>query len=102
MASKKLYDLAVVTGSYTSQGETKNRYANVGAVMQSDDGNKFIMLNRHFNPAGVPFREGAESILVSMFKPKDADGNAPAPARAPAPAPRPAAKAPVDDGDVPF
>lgn len=70
--AQKLYDLAVKTGEYTNRdGETKARYANVGAVMAKDDGGKFIMLNRHFNPAGVPFKEGAESILVSMFEPKD-------------------------------
>jgi len=39
MASRKIYDLAVKTGTYQSQGETKNRYMNVGALMESDDGN---------------------------------------------------------------
>ncbi len=98
MAMKKIYDLAVVTGSYQSQGETKNRYQNIGAVMQKDDGGKFLMINRTFNPAGVPFKEGSESILVSMFPPKDGNGQAPAPA--PAPARR---AAPADaDPDIPF
>lgn len=79
--AKKLYDLAVKTGEYTVQGQTKGRYENVGAVMQSDDGNKFIMLKRVFNPAGVPDLSGrnSDSILLSMFPPKDADA-APAPA----------------------
>ena len=72
MASRKIYDLAVKTGTYQSQGETKNRYMNVGALMESDDGNSFIMLNACFNPAGVPRKEGSESILVSCFVPKDA------------------------------
>ena len=71
MASRKIYDLAVKTGTYQSQGETKNRYMNVGALMESDDGNSFIMLNACFNPAGVPRTEGSESILVSCFVPKD-------------------------------
>lgn len=74
MAFKKVKDLAVVTGSYQANGETKKRYANVGALMQGDDGNQFLMLNRHFNPAGVQFKEGSESILVSMFEPRDQSG----------------------------
>lgn len=70
--ARKIYDLAVKTGTYQSQGETKNRYMNVGALMESDEGNSFIMLNACFNPAGVPRKEGSESILVSCFVPKDA------------------------------
>lgn len=69
--ARKIYDLAVKTGTYQSQGETKNRYMNIGALMESDDGNSFIMLNACFNPAGVPRKEGSESILVSCFVPKD-------------------------------
>ena len=45
--AKKLYDLAVKTGEYTNgQGETKARYANVGAIMANDDGGKFLMLKK--------------------------------------------------------
>lgn len=80
MAVKKLYDLAVKTGSYQSGGETKNRYANIGAVMEGDNG-MFVVLNRHFNPAGVPFKEGSDQILVSCFEPRQADGQRSAPAR---------------------
>ena len=109
--AKKLYDLAVKTGEYQDRatGQTKGRWQNVGAVMQADDGNKFIMLAKWFNPAGVPDLTGknatSESILLSMFAPKDPNA-APAPAQAPAPraaapAPRPAA-APMDDSDIPF
>ena len=68
---KKLYDLAVKTGSYiNSQGEEKGKYLNIGSVMESDKG-KFIFINRSFNPAGIPFKEGDESIVVSMFTPKE-------------------------------
>lgn len=72
----KIYDLAVKTGSYTDRqsGETKNRYENIGAVMQSDDGSKFMMLKRTFSPAGVPHKDGSDAILVSLFAPKDRDG----------------------------
>jgi hypothetical protein len=84
--AKKLYDLAVKTGEYTVQGQTKGRYENVGAVMQSDDGGKFIMLKRVFNPAGVPdlSGRGGDSVLLSMFPPKDSVETSPAPAAKPA------------------
>lgn len=100
MATKK-YDLAVKTGSYEKNGETKNRYTSIGAVFQGENG-PYIVLNRFFNPAGVPFKEGSDSIIVSCFEPRDQDGNRPgAPARQSAPAARPAAPAPMDD-DIPF
>lgn len=74
--AKKLYDLAVKTGEYKDKtGAPKGRWQNVGAVMQNDDGGKFIMLAKWFNPAGVPDLSGkgavSESILLSMFPPKD-------------------------------
>lgn len=73
MAVQKKYDLAVKTGSYQAGGETKNRYQNIGAVMEGDNG-LFVVLNRHFNPAGVPFKEGSDQILVSCFEPRQQDG----------------------------
>lgn len=73
MSFRKVKDLAVVTGTYQSNGETKKRYQNVGALMEGDNG-QFLMLNRSFNPAGVPFKDGSESILVSMFDPREREG----------------------------
>ena len=104
MATKKLYDLAVKTGEYTDrEGATKGRWQNIGAVMQGDDGSKFVMLAKWFNPAGVPDLNGknakSESILLSCFAPKQADGSSDAP-RAQA---APLAAAPADDdSDIPF
>ena len=46
MGIKKIYDLCVINGTYEKDGETKNRYQNVGAVMQKEDGGKFIFLER--------------------------------------------------------
>ena len=89
---KKLYDLAVKIGSYTnSNGDTKNRYLNIGAIMEKDDGGRMIFLNRTFNPAGVPTEQDRESIIVSMFAPKKNDS-----ANEPEPAP------PASDSDIPF
>lgn len=77
MAARKLYDLAVKVSEYQDQqGNKKGRWQNVGAVMQGDDGGKFIMLAKWFNPAGVPdfSGRGGESLLLSMFEPKDQNG----------------------------
>ena len=107
MAAKKLYDLAVKTGEYQDRasGQTKGRWQNVGAVMQGDDGNKFIMLAKWFNPAGVPdlSGKGGESILLSMFAPKDQQPQQQAaPAQRQAPATRAPAAAQGFEDDIPF
>ena len=102
----KTHDLAVKVGSYTNQqGETKGRYQNVGALMQGDNG-QFIMLAKWFNPAGVQDDRGGESILISVFEPRQEGQQAPAqrpasrPAQRGAPAPRPPSND-MDD-DCPF
>lgn len=64
---KKVYDMVVKTGSYQKDGETKNRYENIGSVMKSDDGS-FLILKRTFNPAGVPNPENKDSLIVSLFE----------------------------------
>lgn len=75
MASKKVYDLAVKIGEYTDgQGKTKGRYQNVGAVLQNDDGGKMILMERWFNPAGVPNPDGRATVLISMFEPQQQGG----------------------------
>lgn len=116
MATKKVYDLAVKTSSYTTaDGQTKNRYVNVGAIWEKDDGSRFISINRTFNPAGVPNPDNKEAVLLSQFEVKPRDGQqqgqqqqrqqapAAAPAPAPAPAPRPASGGFDDmDDDIPF
>jgi hypothetical protein len=73
--AKRVKDLAVVTGTYTNgQGEEKRRYMNCGALMEGDDGNQFIMLNRFINYAILPRKQGSESILVSVFDLRERDG----------------------------
>jgi hypothetical protein len=83
MGFKKVKDLAVVTGQYEKSGETKKRYENVGSVMKGDDGNSFILLKRSFNPAGVPFKEGGDQIIIGIFDLKESDGQAPVQQQAP-------------------
>lgn len=102
MATTKKYDIAVKTGSYQDRatGETKNRYQNIGAVMQGDNG-PYILLDPLINLAAIPREAGKDRVICSLFEPRDNNQQAPAP-RAAAPAPRPApAPAPADD-DIPF
>lgn len=80
MATKK-YDAAVKTGEYTDRnGEKKSRYENIGTVMMGDNG-PYLILKRTFNPAGVPNPENRDSIVVSFFEPREADGSKPAAGR---------------------
>jgi hypothetical protein len=72
---EKVYDLAVKVGTYEKNGETKGRYENVGSVMKDNDGGKFILMNRTFNPAGVPNPDNKSNILISLFNPKAKDGS---------------------------
>jgi len=82
---QKIKELAVKTGSYTDRnGQTKGRYENVGSILQMDDGSKMLLLKRSFNPAGVPFKEGSDQIIISMFDPKERDGGNSGPQSTPA------------------
>ena len=38
--------------------------------MDDGKGGMYGFIDRHFNPAGIPFKEGSESIMVSLFEPK--------------------------------
>lgn len=94
----KKYDLVVKVGEYTdNQGQTKGRFKNVGVVMDGQNG-PYILLDRTFNPAGVGGNEGRESIIISMYEPKQ-DGAQQGQQRSAAPAQR---QAPVDEDSVPF
>lgn len=80
--AKRVKDLAVVTGSYTnSNGEEKRRYMNCGALMEGEDGNQFIMLNRFISYSILPRKQGSESILISVFDLRERDGAHGAPAQ---------------------
>ena len=70
----KKYDLVVKVGEYTDgQGQTKGRFKNVGVMMEGDKG-PYILLDRTFNPAGVGGNDGRESIIVSLYEPKQEGG----------------------------
>lgn len=106
MATQKIYDLAVKIGEYQDRdGNNKGRYQNVGAVMQKEDGGKFIMLERWFSPAGVPNPDNRSNVLLSMFEPRDSSGGGQPRQAAPQRQQQPQRSAPApapEDDDIPF
>lgn len=105
MPAKKIRDLAVKTGSYTVNGETKGRYKNVGSLMQSEDGSRFILLDTTFNPAGVPNPDNRDNVLISIFELREDGGGQrqqSAPAQRQAPQQQQPSGGNVADDDIPF
>lgn len=93
--SRKKYDAVVKVGEYTNAaGETKSKWMNVGAVIQTDNGH-CLLLDRTFNPAGMPDPEGRGTVMVSLFEPQQRQAP-----RQQAPQSTPPADDP--DDDVPF
>ena len=70
--TKKIKDLCVATGKYQTSSGEKTNWLQIGSIMEKDDGGKFMILSRTFNPAGVPNPDNRDSLIVSMFdvKPK--------------------------------
>jgi len=58
-------NLAVVIGTYSSNGEDKNRYMNCGVIVTKDDGGKFMELNPFINYAALPRKDG--KLYLSVF-----------------------------------
>lgn len=74
--ARKTHDLAIKTGSYTAaNGQTKNRYQTVGALMMGDDGRAFVLLEAWFNPAGLERQPGRSSVILSAFEPRQAEAD---------------------------
>ena len=97
MAFTRLKDAVVKLRSYTDRdGNLKAQWHNVGALMRGDDGNEFLLLDRHFNPAGIPNPDGRGNVIISFFDPKVEEGR---------PRPDPARQAPAKgtpDDEIPF
>lgn len=100
--ARKVKNAVVKIGEYQDRntGQTKGRYLTIGTVMANDDGSEFLLLDRHFNPAGLPDPGGRGTVLVNLWVPQDQDQP---PARASGGAGRgaPPAQAPIDD-EIPF
>lgn len=76
MAGKYTHDLMVKTGEYqTPRGEKKGRWLKVGRVITYEDGNEEWLIDRTFNPAGVPILEGkgGDAVAVKKFEPRNND-----------------------------
>jgi hypothetical protein len=67
MASKRIYDVCVSTGSYTGQdGQEKQRWMNVGVMFKNDSGYVSIKLE------AIPTRRNEDGELwLSCFAPKE-------------------------------
>lgn len=70
----KKYDIVATVGTYQKDGETKNRYKNVGVMMEKD-GRPFLLLERTFNPAGMLNPDNRDTVLLSLYEPKSEGGN---------------------------
>ena len=69
---KKLYDLAVKAGSYsTKDGNEKAVWLNIGAVWQGNEDTQFMLIKAWFNPAAIERKNGSDCINVAMFEPRD-------------------------------
>lgn len=74
MATTKIGDLAIKVGEYEKDGQKKGEYENVGALMQGDDGNEFVLINNSaLNPslAMIANRDRKRRVLISVFRDKD-------------------------------
>lgn len=103
----KIKDLSVKVRSYkNASGEEKHVYKSIGAIFENKDGGKFMMLDRSFNPAGIPFKDGSDMIMVGMYDVKDSGGAETTGQAAPmAPPRKQAAASPApnfDDFEIPF
>jgi len=69
MNQVKKYDLVVKVGEYQKDGQTKSKTKNIGSVIENDTG-MYIIMDRTFNPAGVPNPDNKEGLFVSMYEVK--------------------------------
>jgi hypothetical protein len=68
--NKKLYDVEVPLGVYTDkQGNEKTRWQNVGAMFEGEKG-PYLLLDRWFNPAGLPNPENKTSVVLNLYEPR--------------------------------
>ena len=66
----KIKDAAVVTSTYTVNGQEKSRWTNVGALYQKDDGSMFLSLNAFFNFSALQRQQGSDRVIIALFDPK--------------------------------
>lgn len=69
MSFTRKFELVCKVGTYNKDGQTKNRYANVGALMSDDSGKQFLLIDPCFNFAGIN-RGDKDRVIVNLFEPK--------------------------------
>ena len=62
------YEICAKLGTYEKNGEAKNRYKQVGKIIETQNGLSMTM-DASFNPAGVERNEDG-SIWLSLFEPR--------------------------------
>lgn len=73
MARKK-YDVMVKVGEYQKDGQTKSEYKKAGVMMVNDDGSEYLIMDRTFNPAGVPNPDNKATVILSLFSEQNRGG----------------------------
>ena len=71
MSTHVKYNITCKVGSYEKNGETKNRYKNVGLILENEEGKKMVMIDPTFNFAAVRREDGKDMVMVSIFEPKE-------------------------------
>lgn len=66
--ARRVADLVVITGTYIKDGEEKKSYQKIGVTIEDANGNRYHLIKKWFNPAGVPVTvEGSDAITVSEY-----------------------------------
>lgn len=100
MPYKTIKELSVVTGKYTDRnGNEKAQWKSIGRMLKSENGKYVIVIDRTFNPAGVPIEDGrCDSVMVQLFDPKERHSQSTG-QKTEVPPP---AKPQVSDDEIPF
>ena len=68
----KKYDVVCTIGNYQDQntGQTKYINRNVGSIIQTKEGYHKLVIDAHFNPAGLN-KDDNGRVWLNLFEPKD-------------------------------
>jgi hypothetical protein len=69
----KKFDLSVKVGKHK---DGKHVWRKIGAQIEGPNG-PYILLDKTFNPAGVPTDPDKSSIMISMYPPREDEGQMP-------------------------
>jgi hypothetical protein len=70
MPSKKTHNLCIKSGSYYKDGETKNKYKDVGMILKNENGGEMIMIDPSVNFAAFK-EQDREFVILSKFEVKE-------------------------------